>query len=416
MASDTIGNSGSIVVMKFGGTSTADHQSRKAVVGKILNAIKSGLSPVVVVSAMGRQGSPYATDTLLALLDEGATDPQDTDLLLSTGEIISAVVVAQELRAAGILAKAISGGDAGLITEENHGDARIVAIYPDRIIELIQGGCVPVVAGFQGVSVGGSTTTLGRGGSDTTACALGVALDAAAVEIYSDVEGVATADPRACDGTRILEVIGADELFQLARHGARVVHAPAADLALRNSLRLRIRGTFSADEGTMVLPDDRYSPTGVATALSHTTDIVRVRVDLSHDEGSPDHMKAQSEVYSAMALRGISLDMFTPAGRHLIFTTSFDCTEGLKAALDALSLPYDLQTDLSKITLVGAGMHGVPGVIAKMSECLNTAGVPVLQSSDSHTTISVIVNSRLLRVALEALSKDFDLGNGNCSC
>ncbi len=402
--------------MKFGGTSTADAQSRQAVVAKVARAITDGSRPVVVVSAMGREGSPYATDTLLALLDAETADPQDSDLLLSTGELISAVVVAQELRAAGIPAKAMSGSDAGLVTEDNPGDARIVAIHPDRIFELIRRDCVPVVAGFQGVSVVGSVTTLGRGGSDTTACALGVALGAEAVEIYSDVEGVATADPRVCDGTRILEVIGADELFQLARHGARVVHAPAADLALRNNLRLRIRGTFSEEGGTTVLPDARYSPEGVATALSHKTSIVRVRVDLAHDEGTPHHMNAQSKVYSAMAQRGISLDMFTPAGRYLTFTTSFDCMDGLKAALDDLSLDYTVQSGLAKVTLVGAGMHGIPGVIAKMSACLNLAGVAVLQSADSHTTISVVVDSNELKVALEALSKDFDLGAGPCSC
>ena len=206
-----------IIVMKFGGTSVADQAGREAMARRVQAAIELGKAPVVVVSAMGRSGAPYATDTLLGLVEELPADARERDLLASVGEVISAVIVAHEMRACGVDAVAFTGAEAGIGTDGAHGSASITEIHPERLLAEISAGRVPVVAGFQGVGVDGVLTTLGRGGSDTTACALGVALNAEDVEIYTDVDGVMTADPRSCDSAEVIPTIRADELFQISR-------------------------------------------------------------------------------------------------------------------------------------------------------------------------------------------------------
>jgi aspartate kinase len=260
------------------------------------------------------------------------------------------------------------------------------------------------------MSEDGRVTTLGRGGSDTTACALGVALEAEEVEIYTDVDGIMTADPRACDGAEVLEVVSADELFQMARHGSRVVHTPAAELALASGLSVRVRNTYSDHPGTRVADIASYRPATVATAVSHTCDIARIRVALNAAEGTGAHMLAQARVYEAMAESGVSLDMFTPLGDTLVFTVGFPAVDDACRVLDDLGLDHDVTRGLGKVTLVGAGMHGVPGVMARMARALADAGVNVLQTADSHTTISVLVDDSAVDRAVNALHEGFELG------
>jgi len=399
-----------VVVMKFGGTSVADATGRAAIADRVTAALEAGQAPVLVVSAMGRKGAPYATDTLLELVDGLPGNAEERDWLMATGEIISAIVCAHELRAAGVAARAFTGADAGIVTDSRHGEAAIVEIRATRLTKEIDDGVVPVVAGFQGVAEDGSLTTLGRGGSDTTACALGVALNAQSVEIYTDVDGVATADPRTCGGTQTLEVISADELFQMARHGSRVVHTPAAELALSSGLAVRVRNTFSDHPGTLVADIASYRPGKVATAVSHVLGVARIRVSLPAPEGTRAHMSAQTRVYRAMADSEVSLDMFTPVGSSLVFSVSETALDRACEVLSSLGLTYRIQADLAKVTLVGAGMHGIPGVMARMSEFLDGAGVTVLQTADSHTTISVLVPAEEMQQAIAALHGGFDLG------
>lgn len=399
-----------VVVMKFGGTSVATSESRAAVARAVQASVESGAAPVVVVSAMGRAGDPYATDTLLSLVDAASIEPRERDLLMSTGEVISAVVLASELRAAGIEARAFTGAEAGIGTDGAFGSAAVTDIHPGPLRAAISAGFVPVVAGFQGVGEDGALTTLGRGGSDTTACALGVALEAEAVEIYTDVDGVMSADPRACEGPTVLEVIRADELHQMARHGARVVHTPAAELALTSGLAVRVRNTYTTHPGTLVADISSYRPDRVATAVSHTDGVARVRVSLPAPEGTRAHMAAQARVYRAMADACVSLDMFTPVGETLVFSVANDALDRASEVLSSLGLTYRVQAALSKVTLVGAGMHGVPGVMARMSEYLDRAGITVLQTADSHTTISVLVPAEECRRAVQALHDGFELG------
>lgn len=399
-----------VLVMKFGGTSVATDDGREAVVARVREALDASKAPVVVVSAMGRSGAPYATDTLLALVDGLPADPRERDLLASVGELVSAVVVAHLLRGAGIAASAFSGPEAGIGTDGIPGSSAITDIHPAPLLSAIDEGVVPVVAGFQGMSEDGRVTTLGRGGSDTTACALGVALDAEQVDIYTDVDGVMTADPRSCTGAAVLESIRADELFQMAYNGSRVVHTPAADLALTSGLSVRVRNTYSDHPGTRVADIAAYRPSAVATSVSCIEDIARVRVALPAPEGTSSHMAAQSRVYRAMADAGVSLDMFTPVGETLVFSVPETAITPATEVLSRLGLTHQVQARLAKVTLIGAGMHGVPGVMARAAEALAEAGVTVLQTADSHATISVLVPAEDVTTAVNALHDGFDLG------
>ena len=396
--------------MKFGGTSVADRSGREALARRVTAALELGKSPVLVVSAMGRLGAPYATDTLLALVSDMPARERESDLLASVGEIVSAVVVAHELRSAGIDAEAFTGAEAGISTDGVQGNAAITRIHPAQLVRAIADGVVPVVAGFQGMAEDGTLTTLGRGGSDTTACALGVALGAEEVEIYTDVDGVMTADPKTFATTGVLPTIRADELFQMAAAGSRVVHTPAAELALASGLAVRVRNTFSDHAGTLVTDIGAYRPDRVATAVSHTVGVARVRITLPAPEGSRGHMAAQTRVYRAMADAGVSLDMFTPVGEWLVVTVGEDALSEAIAVIDALGLAHEVRRGLAKVTLVGAGMHGVPGVMARLSEHLTDAGVDVYQAADSHTTISVLIQAEDTERAITALHDGFELG------
>jgi aspartate kinase len=278
--------------------------------------------------------------------------------------------------------------------------------------EALSHGVVPVVAGFQGAAPDGSVATLGRGGSDTTACALAVALEADAVEIYTDVDGVMTADPRACDGVRVLDRVTYEELFQMSRHGSKVVHMPAAELAKSAGVEMRVRNTFSEKPGTRVTAAVEL-PRGegrVATAVSHLDGVARLKVSLPPDPADPSHMAGQTRVYSAMAKAGVSLDMFTPLDGRMVFSVAEEDLPPAIKALDGVGLPYEVDTGLAKVTLVGAGMHGVPGVMARMAQALFDAEVTVLQTADSHATISVLVWQNTRKSAVEALHSAFGLG------
>jgi len=399
-----------IIVMKFGGTSVATPEGRKAIADRVTEALELERAPVVVVSAMGRAGAPYATDTLLSLVDALPSDPRERDLLASVGELVSAVVVAHELRGCGIEARAFTGAEAGIATDGVHDGAAITEIHTGPLVRAIADGIVPVVCGFQGVSAEGTLTTLGRGGSDTTACALGVALEAEEVEIYTDVDGVMSADPRVCTQAGVLEVIRADELHQMAQHGSRVVHTPAAELALSSGLAVRVRNTYSDHPGSRVADIAGYRPSSVATAVSHIGDVVRITVALPAPEGTAEHMRAQARVYRTMADGGVSLDMFTTVGDTLVFTVAGGSLDAACDLLGQLGLTYRVTRGLAKVTLVGAGMHGVPGVMARMAECLADAGVNVVQTADSHTTISVLVPASDIDTAVAALHDGFELG------
>jgi aspartate kinase len=396
--------------MKFGGTSLATEEGRGHAVARIKAEREQGHSPVVVVSAMGRLGEPYATDTLLSLVDEKHCGAHEKDLLMSVGELLSAVVLAARLNEEGVFARAFTGADAGIITDAVDGAATITSIDTAAIKAALNEGTVAVVTGFQGLDGTGVLHTLGRGGSDTSACALGVALEAKRVDIYTDVDGIFTADPRVIKEARALKTITADELFQMARHGSKVVHAPAAELALQSGAHMRVRNTFNEGEGTEVVSLNAFKPDSVATAVTTVSDITRLRVRLPYVKDDPEaHMKAQTEVYRLMADESISIDMFTPMNDRLVFSVPAKDAEGAVASLSAAGFEVASRANLGKVTLVGSGMHGVPGVMARVARCLMDQNIDILQISDSHATISLLIDEKDSIEAARALHRAFGL-------
>ncbi len=404
---------GKIVVQKFGGTSVAESAARIRLAERVRERLAEGVSVVVVVSAMGRSGDPYATDTLLGLVSHFDPDARESDKLAACGEIISAVVVARTLEAHGIPSRSFSGVEAGILTDGSHGDSAIVSVEPTALLDALRAGVTPVVAGFQGMGPDGTLTTLGRGGSDTTACALGVALGAETVEILTDVDGVMTADPSITERAHLLDAIGYEEAFQMARHGSRIVHAPAAEIAMDAGIPIRVCSTFSGATGTLVTDAETLRSIGVqrvATAISHVDHIARFTVALPPDDEDGGHMRAQTRIYRSMADADVSLDMFTPCGDELVFSTQESDVPHTVGVLDAIALPYTMETGLAKVTLVGAGMHGVPGVMARLAEALDAVGVTIRQVADSHATISLLVCQNMRDQAVEAIHDAFHMG------
>lgn len=408
MSTDATGDR-AVIVQKFGGTSVVTTEGRAALRARVRQARDNGLMPVVVVSAMGRSGAPYATDTLLGLLDGYEADPREADLLASCGEVVSAVIIAHELRAEGVPATAMTGAEAGVLTDACFGDATVLGVEPEFLRSALRRGEVPVVTGFQGVTTGGQTTTLGRGGSDTSACAIAAALGATAVEIYTDVDGVMTADPRAFAGARVLDSLQFEELFQMAKAGAKVIHAPAAEVANSAGVPLRVRNTYTDAPGTLVADTARLaadSAKRIVTAVSHSDGVARAIVALPVGDR---RNSALTELFLSMADAGVSLDMFTPLGDALALSFDESCLDAVSRALGRLGLDSDVQTGLSTVTLVGAGMHGVPGVMARIAGTLATAGIEILQIADSHYTISVLLDGRSSRTAIASLHDEFGL-------
>lgn len=403
----------SIVIQKFGGTSVANGSGRSHVADRVEAAVKGDLQPVVVVSAMGRQGDPYATDTLLALLSHVSAhaEPREEDLLLACGEILSTVVLAAELRSRGLAAVALTGGAAGIITDAHHGDAAICRVETARLLKLIEAGHVPVVAGFQGVTESGDVTTLGRGGSDTTAAALGGALRASVVEIYTDVDGVKTADPRIVPDARTLRVTTYDEVAQMAHNGARVIHPRAVEIAMQKNVPLRIRSTFDNAPGTLITYSVEAagtpwlgSATGAVTAVTHVPGLTQVQI--ATDPGDDRAL----DLFRHLAAAGISVDMINVSPDRKVFCVQERKSESARRILESLDLSPTLQPHCAKVSVVGAGMRGRPGVMATVAHALVRSGITILQTTDSHVTISCLVAAAEMEAAVRSLHEAFQLG------
>lgn len=400
-----------MIVQKFGGTSLADPARRETVAERIVATRRRGLTPVVVVSAMGRGGDPYATDTLIGMSRAVYPDlpPREMDLLISVGEVISAVLISAHLRRLGEPAVVLTGAQAGVITDRTFGNARIQRVEPDHLRRHIERGDLCVVAGFQGVSDSGDITTLGRGGSDTTAAALGVALRAELVEIYTDVEGVKTADPRIVPEARTLRVVSYEEIFQMAHQGAKVVHPRAVELAMRANVPLRIRSTFGEDDGTLVTHNFETSEAWAAfasgrvvTGITHLPDVALVSVT---DGGEQTPVR----VFRPLAEAGVSVDLINVSPGRQSFIVFLEEAEKTRRILEAEGFHVELRLDCAKVSIVGAGMRGLPGVMAAVTEALAQGGVGILQTADSHVTISCLVERADMERAVQALHQKFGL-------
>lgn len=405
------------IVQKFGGTSLVDDEMRGKVANKVLEAKQEGYSPVVVVSAIGRIGDPYATDTLLTFSRSGNKElsPRESDLLMSCGEIISGVVMAATIQKTGCPAVFLTGTQAGIITDDTYNDARILRINPEHILKHAREGKAVVVAGFQGVTGKGEVTTLGRGGSDTTAAALGVALNADRVDIYTDVEGIMTADPRIVSDARPLEVVTYNEICQLAHEGAKVIHPRAVEIAMHKGIPLRIKSTFSDAPGTLVTTHGEVyngamdiTRDRTITGITHIPDITQIKVVT---EGVADIPDFQRRIFKALALAGISVDFINVHPEAVLFTVKNSVALKAMQILENMAITPDVLPDCAKVAAVGAGMTGVPGVMAKIVEALASEKIQILQSADSYTTIWVLVKKEDMEKSIRVLHRQFQPGD-----
>ncbi len=394
-----------IAVLKFGGTSVASRDQREIAFARILDAREAGFAPVAVVSAMGRAPQPYATDSLLSLIG-GAAGTPNADVLLSAGELIAAAVFAQELSAMNVKAIALAGWQAGIITDARHGDAKILRVEPDGVRELLEAGAVPVIAGFQGVTEAGAITTLGRGGTDLTAIALGSALGAERVDIYTDVSGVMTADPRRVEGARIIERASLEEMTELAEHGAKVMHDKAAGFAQRRGLRYAVKG-LASDKGTMV--DESYESSHPVTGVTSSGRVTWVRVIRGDIENPTRRMQTELEMFRRIADAGISIDQVTINQAGVAFVVEGDRANDVRELLGDLNLAVRVREGCAKISVVGAGMRYAPGVVRQLVDALSRANVEIIHCTDSNITISVLVPEGDVAQAERAVHDSFHL-------
>ena len=401
------------IVQKFGGTSLVSKDKRDIAVSRVVQAKQEGYAPVVVVSAIGRKGDPYATDTLLSFAYSSNTElaPRESDLLMSCGEIISGVIMAATIQKAGFPAVFLTGSQAGIITESKYNEARILRIDPEHIIKHAAAGTIVVVAGFQGVTQQGEITTLGRGGSDTTAAALGVALDATWVDIYTDVEGIMTADPRIVEDALPLEVVTYNEICQLAHEGAKVIHPRAVEIAMQKRIPLRIKSTFSDGPGTLVTSQSEIYQGSIditrdrtVTGITYIPDITQIKIIT---DGVADITNFQRRVFKAMALSGISVDFINVQPEIILYTVKNTAASKAVQVLDNMGISPQVLPDCAKIAAVGAAMTGVPGVMAKIVEALAHEQITILQSADSYTTIWVLVKKEDMEKGIRALHREF---------
>ena len=304
-----------ILIQKFGGTSVSSERNRKLVAKKIITSIEQGYKTVVVVSAMGRKGEPYATDTLLGLLSEDfkKNNLLATDLMAGCGEIISTAVMCNELYNNNLNAIPLTGGLAGIKTDNDYGNATILDVDTERLLKLLNEDKIPVVAGFQGTCEEGYLTTLGRGGSDVTAAILGAALKAEEIHIYTDVDGIMTADPRIVSQATLIKSISYDEVCQFAYQGAKVIHPRAVEISKKYNIPLVIKNTLSDCDGTFITNHVEDDSQSIITGITHVKDRVQITVT---DNNSESYV----ELFDIIADKGISIDLINVFPKQKIFT------------------------------------------------------------------------------------------------
>ncbi|GAA5147807.1 aspartate kinase [Microbacterium pseudoresistens] len=392
-----------LIVQKYGGSSVADAEGIKRVAKRVIDTRRAGHDVVVAVSAMGD-----TTDELLELAGEitPIPAPREMDMLLSSGERISMALLAMAIHSMGFDARSFTGPQAGMRTDSRYGAARIVEVTPDRLREALDEGAIVIVAGFQGINDDTQDiTTLGRGGSDTTAVALAAALDADVCEIYSDVEGIFTADPRVIPLARKLDRVSSEEMLELAANGAKVLYIRAVEYARRHGVLIHARSTFTSNEGTYVLGEGMADPRGTEGEDMEEPIVAGVTTDLSQAKitvaGVPDVPGKAAEIFKTVAKAGANVDMIVQnaasTGRtDISFTVpKSDAAVVLKAlgaeqeTLSFEGLVHDDQ--IGKLSVVGAGMRTHSGVSAILFEALSAAGINIEMISTSEVRISVVL-------------------------
>lgn len=398
-----------IVIQKFGGTSVKDRKTRQHALNHVNQAVNDGFRVVVVVSAMGRMGEPYATDTLLSLVQYPNTHLQkrEIDMLMSCGEVISSIVFVNELNEAGIKSAALSGAQAGILTTNDYTNARINKVNTTLLLDYFKEYDVLVVAGFQGADEKGNVTTLGRGGSDTSAVALGAALNAKYVDIFTDVNGIKTADPVIVKDAETLKVMTYNEIVHLAYQGTKVIHPRAVEIAMQEKIPIRVRSTYSNDEGTLVTSKvdnsiDIKIHDRLVTGIAHVSGLTQIKV-----KADENPIIVHDKVFKELAEAGISVDFFNIFTEGITFTVPNSKLEETKAIIYRLNYDLDFIQNCAKVSTVGAGIQGVPGVVSKIVSALAKHNIQILQSSDSHTTIWVLIKEEDLDVAVNSLHETF---------
>jgi aspartate kinase len=397
-----------IVVQKFGGSSLASPELREIAASRVLEARSRGMLPVVVCSALGRSPDPYATDTLGALLGPARTSA-NRDLLLSCGESIACAIFAELLTSWGAPAQAMTGAQAGVVTDETFGDAKILRVEAHNVAQALERGIIPVITGFQGVSQSGAVTTLGRGGSDLSAIALGDALGAETVEIFTDVSGVMTGDPKRIAGAHPIERVNYDEMVELASDGAKVMHAKGADYARVTQTPYVVKGLRS-NVGTTIDDGSRPDRLRPVTGITSLRDIVFFRVIQGDIDDLDARAKLEETLFGRLAEREISIDMINVNNAGIFFVCDSPNVDLVRRELSDLNLAIRVRSHCSKISIVGAGMRGTSGVMYRVVQALTAAGVEIIHSTDSNITISVLVPEEEVARAEQAVHDAFGLG------
>jgi aspartate kinase len=405
------------VVMKFGGTSVADAERLKRAAARIVAQREAGNRVVAVLSARGK-----TTDELIQMAEEisAAPDPREMDMLLSTGERISCALCAMAINDLGHRAISLTGSQAGIVTDTSHTKARILDVRAERIANALTEDLIVLVAGFQGVSTASDVTTLGRGGSDTTAVALAAALDADVCEIYTDVAGVFSADPRIVPDARKLGVVSFEEMLEMASSGAKVLQLRSVEYARNHGVRIHCRSSFEDGPGTFVVGEQETMEHPLITAVTHATDEARLTL-----LGVPDEPGAAARIFTALADANCNVDMIIQnepigdgrAGAELSFTVPRDDLRTASAALEGIVAELgiasvDTEPEMGKVSIVGAGMKSHPGVAAQVFAVLASEGINIEMISTSPIKISCVIRSDRVPDAVRALHAAFELGEG----
>jgi aspartate kinase len=383
--------------MKFGGTSVADPDKIKDVARRIVDARGAGNRVVAVLSAMGD-----STDDLVRLAYEVSAQPKprELDMLISVGERISCALAAMAIHDLGAEAISLTGSQAGIVTDTVHGRAKIVDVRARRIHEALDQDRIVLVAGFQGVSTDFDITTLGRGGSDTTAVALAAALGAEVCEIYTDVEGVFTADPRLVPEARKLHAVSYEEMLELAASGAKVLQVRSVEVARNHNVKLHVRSTFSSEDGTWIREEDeRMLEKALISGVTHTFEETLYRV-----EGT-----TPAQLFAALAEAGVNVDTIVQTGPEIVFSAPADDRAAAAGVLDELDVEWSARDDLGKVSVIGAGMKSHPGVAAKAFETLAGVGIEPAVVTTSPIKIACHLRSDEVDKAVAALHSAFDL-------
>ena len=403
-----------IIVQKYGGTSVGTPERIQAVADRIVRTREEGHDVVVVVSAMGD-----TTDDLMSIAHRIAVvpEPRELDMLLTAGERIAMSLLAIAVCDRGCHAASYTGSQAGIITDAQHGQARIVEIRPKRVRESLERGNVVIVAGFQGLSTNYDITTLGRGGSDTTAVAMAAALEAEVCEIYTDVDGVFTADPRVVASARKVDRISFEEMLELAAAGAKVLHSRSVEYARRNGVPVHVRSSFHDGPGTWVVKEEEME-VGMEAALISGVALDDTEAKITFDE-VPDRPGIAATLFRAVASQGVNVDMIVQNVSHagktdMSFTVPRGDVSKIQAALDGIAhevgaVRFSVDDDIAKVSLVGAGMKSHPGVAADMFEALAAEGINIEMISTSPIRVSCVVRAADGERAARAIHGKFGL-------